>query len=1079
MRPKKVAIPYRNRDALRIIGIFCIFYSANAIAVSGNITISNAQTAAIDFNGAGPPGPAPGPNSLTITGTGSLAVTSAGNTNAVTFEATAQGPNTVNIQAGGLLSSTTTGGLFSIPAAVFVAPGGGNFNTPVFVTVSGTIHVVNTAGLAYAMTFAEDSGAATFQLNPTGSITANSPQPSLFFAAPNAPGTYSFIFAGGSLTIPFTNNNTTVGAVSVTIPSGANFSTQNNFTTIAAPYSITTNGTFTINNTVSGVSTFTNSNGGVTNLNNILTAQILNNSATFNANNGSTINITTFQNSGIFNLATNFTIAGNQFSNTGTFNNNPGGTLTITGSPLVNNGIFNNNSVVTLGAAHTLQNFGTFNANSGSTFNGLTTLQNFGTFNLAIGLGIAGNNFLNSGTFNINSGGSLTETAGNPLSNNGLLNINSGGVLSAATFNNAGTVNNNSSGSFINTTLNNSGTFNANSGGAFATTNLHNAGLFNLGIPLSIVGSNLSNSGTFNINSGGALALTGNGFINAGTVNLNPGGSFTGTILGNGGASTFNINTNLTTGPNVIIGGPGTPLGIVNLSSGNTLSMNNTMFANTFNNNGILALTNSQILSGNYFQGSGATLMTTIQSGTSTYGQLVVGGLATVGGTIGVNYTNFGIGIADGQTFDIITSNGLTDNNPTIVSQPSLFLTFIRDRNPNFPNNVRIRAVRENPVSDNPSIAGVANTLQFLFGHVNQFPIFLPLLQKIAANPGALVDNLTQLIPIVNGMESIPALYNPYPLFDKILKRANFRRRLVSNQLSFDNLEEDFASKEGYTAGDMIGYNNSFGPIFFGNAISQDARDNIAGYNASTLGLALVGDTPINYYSSVGAGVSYSGTTSKSKCNANTARIDNIQAMVYGSIDYMNAIFLDGVASLGQNYFRTMRTISIVSESAKANFTGLQPSFKARAGINFVICDFELTPLGTVYYSKVKEKAHTEKDALITDLTIQAHRVKLLQFGTGLKLSWIKEAYNFVPEIHALWLKNTKNPQFALTSQFVAGGPPFLAVGPTFPSQGLDVGGSLTMRLSECMLFMGSFDFEFRKQGFLAQTLGLKFRWLF
>ncbi len=863
------------------------------------------------------------------------------------------------------------------------------------------------------------------------------------------------------------------------------------------------------NNVSSSIITTTTTNSGTISSSGTFTATTLQNSNLFNANSGSTLNLTNLQNFGTFNLATNLSIAGNNFSNIGTFNNN--GALTITGTALVNNGIFNNNGALTL-SANTIQNFGSFSANRGSTINGLTTLQNSGTFNLAINLGIAGNSFLNTGTFNINSGGRLTETAGNPLSNNGLLNINSGGVLSAVTFNNLGTVNYNPGSSFINTTLNNSGTFNVNGdpvfsntnlnnsgifnafsgstvitqnlnnsgvfnaypGSTLAITNLRNSGTFNLGTSLSISGASFSNSGTFNINSGGALAVATIGFINTGTVSLNPGGSFTGTILGNGGSSTFNINTSLTTGPTVVIGNSFAPLGVVNLSPGSTLALNNSLFANTFNNNGSLVLTSSQVLSGNYFQGSGASLMTTIQSGTPVYGQLVVGGLATVGGAINVNYTDFGIGIADGQTFDIITSNGLTDNNPAIVSPSNPFLTFIRDRNSGSPNNVTIRAVRGNPVADNPSIAGVANTIQYLFGHVNQFPIFLPLLQKIAGNPGGIVANLTQLIPVVNGMESIPALYNPYPLFDKILKRANFRRRLASNQLSFDD-----ELNQGYTAGDMIGYNNSFGPIFFGNAISQGGRDNIAGYNASTLGLALVGDTPINYYSSIGAGMSYSGTTSKSNCNINTARIENIQAMVYGSIDYMNAIFLDGVASLGQNFFKTKRTISIVSETANANFSGLQPSLKARAGINFIIFDFELTPLGTVYYSKVKEKKHTEKGAPITGLTIQAHRVKLLQFGTGLKLAWVREAYNFVPEIHALWLKNTKNPQFAFLSQFVEGGPPFLAVGPSFPSQGLDVGGSLTMRMSECFLFMGSFDFEFRKQGFLAQTLGLKFRVLF
>ena len=588
-------------------------------------------------------------------------------------------------------------------------------------------------------------------------------------------------------------------------------------------------------------------------------------------------------------------------------------------------------------------------------------------------LAINGNNFANTGTFNINSGGQLIENAGNPLVNSGLLNINNGGTLHAVTFTNASTTNyfagglitatnlinsgtfntnigtvlnlatlNNSGifysfGSVATQTLTNSGTFNANLGSTLNATTLTNSGTFNLATTLSIVGTGSLNSGQFNTNNGGALAVTSGPLLNTGTVNLNPGGSFTGTLIGNGGNSTFNINTNLTTGPNVVIGAAGAPIGFVNLNPGAVLTLNNSMYTDPFNNNGTLVLTNSQSVFGNYFQGSGGSLATTIQSGTPIYGQLVVNGLATVGGSINVNYTNFGIGIANGQTFDVIISNGLTDNNPAILSQLNPFLTFVRDRDSGTPpNNVRIKAIRGNLVPNNPSISGVANTLQFLFGRSNQFPVFLPLLQKIAANPEALVANLTQLIPLVNGMESIPVLYTPYPLFDKLFKRIE-EKRLSGNYFNFDNADnfENFNFETaglGYSAGDMIGNNNSFGPIFFGNIISQGIRDNIDGYDATTLGLAFVADTRMNDFTSVGAGLSYSATNAGGKLTGISSCTYNVQAMVYGSLDYQNFVFLDGVASIGQNFFKTTREIPLVEETAKGDFLECNPPLKRVRG---------------------------------------------------------------------------------------------------------------------------------------------------
>ncbi len=828
---------------------------------------------------------------------------------------------------------------------------------------------------------------------------------------------------------------------------------------------------------------------------------------------GGRLNATTLNNNAGTNIVNNF----NSFITTTTATNNGiiSNSGTFAAQTFTNGGIFNSISGGTFTAV-TLHNTNIFNANNGSVLT-LTNLQNSGTFTLGTNLNINGNNFANTGTFNILNGGVLHETAGQPLVNQGLLNINNGGTVNAVTINNVNSTNYfaggsviatnlinsgtfnanigtllnlatltnsgifNSFGSVATQTLSNSGTFNANTGSTLSATSLTNSGTFNLGTALSIVGTNSLNSGTFNINNGGALAVTTSPLLNTGTVTLNPGGSFTGTLIGNGGNSTFNINTTLVSGPNVVIGVLGAPIGFVNINPGGTLFLNNSLFTDPLNNNGSLVLINSQNVFGNYFQGSGGSLSTTIQSGTPTYGQLIVNGLANVGGSINVNYTNSGIGIANGQTFDVIISNGLTDNNPAILSQPNPFLSFVRDRDLGTPsNNVRIKAVRGNPIPNNPSISGVANTIQFLFGNVNQFPVFLPLLQRIAANPGALVENLTQLIPIVNGMESIPALYNPYPLFDKIFKRiedSRFAENRHFTNVNFDNLNFETPGF-GYSAGDMIGNNNSIGPILFGNLISQGVRDNIDGYDAATLGLAFVGDSRINSFTSVGAGVSYSGTSAGGKQTGNSSRTDNIQAMAYGSLDYDNFIFLDGVVSIAENFFKTTRSVPLVAESAKGTFCGIQPSLKARTGINFLMFDFELTPLATIFYSRVHEGEHTEKGAPITDLKIQKNYIEIFEGGAGLKLAWVRDVDDMVPEVHVLGLKNFKTPNFAITSQFIAGGPPFLAIGPKFASTGIVLGGSLTLRATDCILFMGTYDFESRNH-FRAQTLSLKFRMLF
>ena len=933
--------------------------------------------------------------------------------------------------------------------------------------------------------------------------------------------------AAGSFTI--TNGGSLTSNTMITNPVNATFTGNGGSTLNAVAFTnggtVSDGGNFTIN-TLTNNNSYTLTNGGSLTSNTLITNAA---GATFIGNAGSTLNAVTFTNSNVVSDAGNFTI--------NTLNNNAGTFTLLNGGILTSNNMINNaagatitsNSGSTLNAA-TLTNLGTINgAAGGSGAFDITTLNNDagGTFTLNNGGSLTVTNFTNNAgaSFTAQSGTSMDigtlnnssinfVTAGDMavtnLNNNGggIFTNQAGGIIDASSIVNAGTFN--SAGAIAATTIQNTGTFSTQSGSTTSAGTIVNSNVFNVN-PNSVIAANsFVDNGTLNIFGGvinspitsstttGVIDVIGtfstlqpitgvttilvpgtlninnpisgySTFLVSGTANLNPGGSFS-FIQGGGAGSVLNINTSYTT--TGTLGTPGFPFGLITLVNGATLTLNNSVYTtvSTFVNNGNIFLTNSQTLNGSYIQTASGSITTVIQSGTPVYGQLVVNGPATVGGSIIVEPTNFGLGIVNQQTFDIVTSLGLTDNNPAVLTQTNNpFLTFVRDRDPGTPpNNVRIKAVYSTPetlAAGNPSLVGVSSAILSLFQTTTNGPAVNQLLQTLAAAGPNLSSDLTQLIPLVNGMEIIPSLYQFYPLFDQIAKHFDVRR-----------IEQ--CGNIGYSAGDMTGYYSTVGPIFYGNAMQQQAVQNLDGYNAQTGGLAVMMDTPIGCWIKLGAGVSYAASGAKSFFAGDSVFINSSQGFVYGCLEYWNYVFLDFMGAIAQNNYRTTRDIPFLNQAAQASFTGVQGTGKARVGFNVLFNCLMFTPMGYYQVTRLNQREYTEKNGGIAALTVIGNHVTAGEVAVGLKIAEVSEPDRFVPEVHAFYLKYVKEPSFNIISQFAFGGPLFLTTGPVFPKSGGTIGGSITARVSERTVFMGTYDYEQRKN-FAAHIISLKFKMRF
>ncbi len=1069
-----------------------------------------------------------------ITNGGALTIATNGFTNNGNF--TING-GTLTISTIGLTNNSN----FTVSSGTFTATSltntqtvnnGGTFNIPTVNNTGGTYTITNGGSLttgvggvvtnAAGATFTGNNGSTlntpTFNNGGTVSDGGNFTINTLTNSNGGTSGSFT-ITSGGSLT-----SNTMI-----TNPLGATFTGNNGGTLNAVAFTnagtVSDGGAFTIN-TLTNNNAFTLTNGGSLTSNTLITNAA---GATFTGNAGSTLNAITFNNGGTVSDGGTFTINTLTNSNAATFSLLNGGILTS--NTMITNAAgatLTSNSGSTLNAA-TLTNLGTINGAAGASgaFN-ITTLNNNspGTFALNSGGSLTATNFnnnavagftsqagssmnigtLSNSSINFTTASDMTVTT---LNNNGgaILNNQAAGTIDANTIQNAGTFSN--SGTVVANTIQNTGTFTMQAGSAADVGTIVNSNMFNVNSGSTIAANTFLDNGTLNI-FGGVInspitSSTNTGIINvigtfstsapisgvttilvpgtlninnpisgystflvSGTANLNPGGSF-GNIQGGGPGSVLNINTNYTT--TGTLGAPGFPFGTINLVNGVTLTLQNPIYttSNTFINNGNILLTNSQVLTGSYIQTASGSITTVIQSGTPTYGQLVVNGPATVGGTIIVDPTNLGIGIANQQTFDIITSFGLTDNGPAVISQTNNpFLTFVRDFDPGTPpNNVRIKAVYSTPeavAAGNPSLVGVSSAILSLFESGTSNAGLNELLLTLASAGPNLSSDLTQLLPLVNGMEIIPSLYQFYPLFDQIAKHFETRRYECGNF--------------GYSAGDMTDLHPTVGPIFYGNVMQQQAIQNLDGYNAQTGGMAVMADFPIGCWMKLGVGLSYAATGAKTFFTGDSVFINSSQGFVYGCLEYWNYVFFDFMAAIAQNNYRTTRNIAFLDEAAQASFTGVQGWGKMRVGFNILLNNLMITPLGTYQLTRLNQREYNEKNGGAANLTVIGNHVTAGEVAVGLKLSEVSEPERFVPEIHAFYLKYLKEPSFNITSQFIAGGPLFITQGPTFPKSGGMIGGSITVRLSDRTVFMGTYDYEGRKN-FTAHIISLKFKMMF
>jgi outer membrane autotransporter protein len=251
--------------------------------------------------------------------------------------------------------------------------------------------------------------------------------------------------------------------------------------------------------------------------------------------------------------------------------------------------------------------------------------------------------------------------------------------------------------------------------------------------------------------------------------------------------------------------------------------------------------------------------------------------------------------------------------------------------------------------------------------------------------------------------------------------------------------------------------------------VNQEARDQIAGYNANTYGGAAGMDTQ-NISDRLVAGLALSyGHTNANSNNPNTTKtdIDSYQATLYGNYDLGQQAYIDGLAAYGWDQDNTTRhNVGGIAElTADGNFHASQIAAQAEAGRNYEVGETTLTPNVLAHWVNYNPSNYTETGAGGANLQVNGNTMNQVELGFGLKAGWTLEdgAGSLIkPQLHAGYRYAVMNDAIEDTSNFTGGGGTFITQGATPARSSVNLGGTIKLDTTNNWEFTASYDFDYR-----------------
>lgn len=256
---------------------------------------------------------------------------------------------------------------------------------------------------------------------------------------------------------------------------------------------------------------------------------------------------------------------------------------------------------------------------------------------------------------------------------------------------------------------------------------------------------------------------------------------------------------------------------------------------------------------------------------------------------------------------------------------------------------------------------------------------------------------------------------------------------------------------------------------------TQDLRDGVAGYDASTTGIAVGLDGKLNEQLTLGVAYSFLNTDVDAE-DGNKTEVQGHNFTLYGGF-VQNGFFVDGGLTYGQNANEGERRIA--TTLAKADYDSTLLGVNLTAGYTYPLQGTVVVePQVTARYSNV-EIDKIEETGSSAALNTEKQRYEVGELGAGVHLVGRIDAGNgsISPRIKLMAYHDLIADQAQSTSSFVLGGTPFVTSGAKPERNSYEAGLGADYRLGALTLGV-SYDY-FGKSDYSSDTFSAKVRYDF
>ncbi|QDU32338.1 Outer membrane protein B precursor [Poriferisphaera corsica] len=272
---------------------------------------------------------------------------------------------------------------------------------------------------------------------------------------------------------------------------------------------------------------------------------------------------------------------------------------------------------------------------------------------------------------------------------------------------------------------------------------------------------------------------------------------------------------------------------------------------------------------------------------------------------------------------------------------------------------------------------------------------------------------------------------------------------------------------------------SAWGKIF-GQYSDQDTTKDRLGYTALSAGVVGGVDCKVNDQFILGVLGSFTQTEIDFDDSDSENSVNTIRSGVYASYYVNDAMYVDGVATLGYNWTESERQIKVgsIDRTADADYESVDLSLYGGTGFDWVMGSFTVTPNAWAQYTFFSQDEFSETGAGSLNTTVEEYDTYSFRTQLGVKITRMSEINGrpFMPEFSIGWIH-----EFAeldeMEARFTGETNPFSYDPGTANEDALFIGGGVTTLLSDRSSLFVKYDGEFAKDGMTqALSAGLKFK---